>query len=72
MSFNEKNKTSDNKDKKINEKDIIKSKSSKDEIKEESKKKNESSVKYEYQEPSVDLKKIIPYCNNFFIIQEND
>jgi hypothetical protein len=36
------------------------------------KKKSEISVKYEYQQPNNELKMIIPFCNNFFIIQEND
>ena len=58
-------------DKRINEKDITKSKVA-NVIKEETKKKNEINVKYEYQEPSTELKDIIPFCNNFFMIQEND
>jgi hypothetical protein len=36
------------------------------------KKTNVESVKYEYRVVGDDLKKIIPFCNNHFIIQERD
>jgi hypothetical protein len=36
------------------------------------KKGNSENVKYEFRQGGEDLKKIIPFCNNHFIIQERD
>jgi hypothetical protein len=33
---------------------------------------NVENVKYEYRQGGEDLRKIIPFCNNHFIIQERD